>query len=100
MTQRLSKVSLGRTMATKALVDALAGAHKDENVPKILAPYFTRHSQGDWGDMRPGDCQANETALEHQDRVMSAYRTEMGVNFWIITDPGWATTTALLPEDY
>ena len=100
MAQRLSKVSLGRTMATKALVDALAGAHEDENVPKILGPVFTRHSQGDWGDMSPGDCESNEEALEHQDRVMSAYRTEMGVNFWIITDPGWAATTALLPEDY
>ena len=100
MTQRLFKVSLGRTLATKALVDALSGAHEDENVPKVLAPYFMRHAKGDWGDMPPEDCQANETALEHQDRVMSAYRTEMGVNFWIITDPGWATTTALLPEDY
>ena len=100
MTPRLSKVSLGRTMATKALVDALAGAHEDENVPKILAPYFMRHAKGDWGDMSHGDCQLNEEALKHQDRVMSAYRTEMGVNFWIITDPGWATTTALLPEDY
>lgn len=100
MTQRLSKVSLGRTLATKALMDALARAHEDENVPRVLAPYFTRHSQGDWGDMPPEDCLANEAALEHQDRVMSAYRTEMGVSFWIITEPGWAATTALLPEDY
>ena len=100
MIQGPFKVSVGRTMATKALVDALAGAHEDENVAKVLAPYFTRHSQGDWGNVPPEDCQANEAALEHQDRVMSAYLTEIGVSFWIITDPGWAATAALLPEDY
>lgn len=95
-----TKVSLGRTMATRALMEALKGAHEVETVDQILFPYFQRHARGDYGEVDEHDVQLNEDSVQEKGRIISAYRTEMGVNFWIITDPGWEVTTALLPEDY
>jgi len=93
-------VSLGQTVATSALVEALKGAHEVDDVDEVLLPYFIRHSHGDWGEMDDEDSKLNDDSIEGKSRIMSSYRTEMGVNFWIITHPGWAVTTALLPEDY
>jgi hypothetical protein len=61
---------------------------------------FARHAAGDWGAMDAHDRKQNDRALITRGRLLSVHTTRAGQAFWIITDPGWATTTLLLPEDY
>ena len=59
-----------------------------------------RHLQGDWGELDDEDKSANEHALEHGGRLVSAYTTVSGTRFWIITEADRSATTILLPSEY
>lgn len=61
---------------------------------------FARHAAGDWGTMDAHDRQQNDRALITRGRLLSVHTTRAGKAFRIITDPGWADSTLLLPEDY
>lgn len=92
------------------------GIHRTKNTQPGLRSFIEsclrRHLSGDWGDLDPNDAKANEQAIAHRDRLLSSYDlstvTEVDTNFgpataerlWIITDPGWATTTILWPIEY
>ena len=75
------------------------------NAAEII-PHFelwlavTRHARGDWGEVCPEDSKENEFSLREGFRLMSVYRTENGVKFWVITEADRSMTTVLLPEDY
>ncbi len=58
------------------------------------------HASGDWGNVCPEDSEANEAAVHERARLLSAYTTEVGVRFWIITEADRSVTTVLLPEEY
>lgn len=58
-----------------------------------------RHASGDWGDLCPEDTLANDEALEHGGRMLSAYGHGEH-RFWLITEADSSSTTVLLPEDY
>jgi len=58
-----------------------------------------RHQNGDWGNVEEEDNQANNAALEQGTRLLSVYRSEAGVTFWVITEADCSSTTVLLPED-
>jgi hypothetical protein len=58
-----------------------------------------RHACGDWGDLCPEDKLANDDALEHGGRLLSAYG-EGQHRFWLITEADRSVTTVLLPDDY
>jgi len=63
--------------------------------------YLARHANGgDWGELTPSDWQANEHAVKHGLRVLSAYTLRTGEKIWIITEADRSTTTILLPEEY
>ena len=59
-----------------------------------------RHADGDWGNLDADDRQANERAVTEGGRILSAYESERGVEFWIITEADRSATTALLPSEY
>jgi hypothetical protein len=59
-----------------------------------------RHTTGDWGTVCSEDAEANEAAVHERARLLSAYTTEDGVRFWIITEADRSVTTVLLPEEY
>ena len=59
-----------------------------------------RHQAGDWGDLPDDDRAANDQALVQGTRILSAYCSDSGVKFWIITEADRSATTVLLPEDY
>lgn len=59
-----------------------------------------RHLRGDWGDISEEDKQANEDALQYGDRLLSAYHTQDGRKYWILTEADRTYTTVLLPEEY
>jgi len=85
---------LGKVFCTMGALCAFAQA-LDEEPDKFLA----RHANGDWGDLSESDRQANEHAVGHSLRVLSAYRLRTGEKIWIITEADRSVTTFLLPED-
>ncbi|MCA9908752.1 MAG: hypothetical protein H6832_09270 [Planctomycetes bacterium] len=89
---RSDKFELGLTVMTPGARDAIP--------PMQMMRALRRHARGDWGDLDPDDLRANEDALKHGDRLLSAYRTESGTKFWIITEADRSATTVLLPDEY
>jgi hypothetical protein len=75
---------------------AFAGALETDDPDTYLA----RHANGDWGEVDEHDRRANEHALEHGLRVLSAYTLRTGERIWIITEADRSTTTILLPAEY
>ena len=61
---------------------------------------LSRHSRGDWGDVSKEDAEENERSLREGFRLLSAYCSEQGVKFWVITEADRSATTVLLPEEY
>lgn len=59
-----------------------------------------RHAHGNWGDLEEEDRQLNDQAVVEGTRILSAYVSQAGVRFWIITEADRSVTTILLPEDY
>jgi hypothetical protein len=59
-----------------------------------------RHQAGDWGNLGEEDWQENDQALHAGRRLLSSYRSDGGVPFWIITEADRSVTTLLLPDDY
>lgn len=59
-----------------------------------------RHLRGDWGEVDKSDQRQNEWALKNGARLLSAYKTRLGTDIWIITEADRSVTTILLPEEY
>lgn len=75
------------------------------NAQRVLPPEVTfealeRHALGDWGEASEADKLENELSLREGFRIMSVYRSPLGVRFWVITEADRSSTTVLLPEDY
>jgi hypothetical protein len=90
---------LGQTVATPGALEALDRSRQSP------AEFLSRHVSGDWGEVDAEDQKANEQALIDGTRLLSAYRTSLGVKFWIITEAvddagSRAATTILLPSEY
>lgn len=90
---QIARFSLGRVVATPGALHAL------ERVGMGALPLLARHQSGDWGQVDAEDWKANEEAIEHGWRLLSAY--EVGnAKVWIITEADRSATTILLPEEY
>jgi hypothetical protein len=62
---------------------------------------LARHWAGDWGEVDDEDKQANNDALKHGTRLLSAYTHEnTGERIWIITEANRKMTTFLFPHEY
>jgi hypothetical protein len=83
---------LGRIVTTPNAIESLT----QEDI--LLG--IQRHQAGDWGDLSEDDRAANQDALVHGSRILSAYNSANGRRFWIITEADRSVTTVLLPEDY
>ena len=83
---------LGQVVATRNAYDALTALD--------IRNAISRHVSGDWGEIDEADRKENEFSLEHSCRLLSAYDSESGIRFWIITEADRNSTTVLLPEDY
>ena len=89
---RESKFPLGRLMMTPGVRDSIP--------PSEMHRALRRHAQCDWGELGAEDLRSNEEALKRGTRLFSAYRTESGIKFWIITEADRSLTTVLLPDEY
>lgn len=83
---------LGQLVATPGALEALT--HGD------ILKSLQRHLAGDWGDVDEEDRAANDRALIEGSRLLSSYKSESGVKFWIITEADRSATTVLLPSEY
>lgn len=66
----------------------------------MCRPALARHAAGDWGDLCDEDWHTNNEAPKNGARLFSAYHSDDGVKFWIITEADRSVTTVLLPEEY
>jgi hypothetical protein len=91
---------LGQVVATPGAIEAL------EKAGQSAWELLSAHAQGRWGDeLSQEDKELNDAALVDGSRILSAYRTRLGVKLWVITeatdDEGQrAATTILLPDEY
>jgi len=86
--------SLGQVVATPGAIDALVEANCG------AMEFLSRHIRGDWGDLCEEDRQANQYAVGHGLRILSAYHLPTGTKFWVITEHDRSVTTLLLPFEY
>ncbi len=72
-----------------------------ESVPcEDVAKALSRHVSGDWGDVGPEDRAENDRSVKEGHRLLSAYATESGTRFWVITEGDRSVTTVLLPDEF
>ena len=88
------KFPLGRLAATPAALRAMAASGQTP------AFFLAKHLAGDWGEVGAEDRRANDEALLHGGRLLSAYKTLKGVRLWVITEADRGSTVVLLPEEY
>lgn len=84
----------GRIVMTQGAVQAL---EKSGDLPEM---FLDRHVSGDWGNIPAEDIPMNQEGVKDKGMILSSYKTSAGDRIWVITDPGHATTTLLLPEEY
>jgi hypothetical protein len=83
---------LGQLVITRGAEEALS--------PMDTSLALERHAAGDWGEVDEADKRENELSLREGFRLLSAYRSERGDRFWIITEADRSVTTILLPDEY
>ena len=88
------RFALGQIVATPHSLSII------EEAGQIPPEFVLRHKHGDWGDLDEEDKQANEYALAHDQRLLSAYHTRLEEKLWIITEWNRSMTTLLLPDEY
>ena len=94
-----AKFCPGRVVATPGALDALEVSGQDAGF------FLDKHLSGDWGEVDTEDQMANDQALTDGGRLLSSYRTLMGVTVWVLTeaegDDGVRASTCLTtPEEY
>ena len=92
--QLAAKFPLGRLAATPGALEALEGSGQTPDF------FLAKHLAGDWGEVGAEDRRANDEALLHGGRLLSAYKTLKGVRLWVITEADRGSTVVLLPEEY
>ena len=88
------KFGLGRLLITPSAHEAI------EESNDLPLDFLNQHTRGDWGEVCQEDAEENALALREGFRLLSAYRTSLGVRLWIITEADRSATTILLPEEY
>lgn len=88
------KFRLGQVVATPGALDAL------KESGQTPFEFLSKHLVGDWGTVDAEDRQANDDALIHGERLLSAYLTMQGVKIWVITEADRSSTCLLLPDEY
>ncbi len=69
--------SLGMVVATPGALDAF------NTTGERITHYLAKHQCGEWGTLPPEDMRANEQALKHGARLLSAYHLRDTTKIWI-----------------
>lgn len=92
--ERKPLFSLGQIVATPGALEAL------EQAGQTPLEFLTRHVRGDWGDVCEEDAEANEDALRNNERLLSIYKTKLGVKLYCISEWDRSLTTLLCVSEY
>ena len=84
---------VGQVVATRG---ALAFCELHRINPLLL---IGRHMGGDFGDLGESDVQANVHAMQHNERILSAYRLH-DQKLYVITEWDRSVTTLLMASEY
>lgn len=102
----IKKFELGQVVASQMIAIEMKRCPQFGIYCKAL---LERHFSGDWGDLEEEDKEANEDALLHDGRILSAYEIEQDYlkmlssnqsKLWIITEWNRSYTTILFPCEY
>ncbi len=85
---------LGQIVMTIGAREALAESNQLPN------EFLAKHQSGDWGVVSKEDWRENELSIQDGFRILSSYKTNLNVKFWIITESDRSITTILLPSEY
>ena len=85
---------LGQMLATPGAMQAMVDAEQPPS------EFLARHVTGDWGEVPAEDAAENDLSVKQGYRILSAYRTKLGVRLWVITEADRSASTILLPEEY
>lgn len=91
-TNRPLRFKLGSVYVTHGIISNLS-------ISQVVGA-LDRHGAGDWGELSEHDRNANEFAVNEGGRILSSYRSDSGVKFWVITEADRSATTVLLPSEY
>lgn len=83
---------LGKLVATPGALQSV--------LPNEIQKALNRHATGDWGELDDEDRKSNDRALLEGTRLLSAYKTQEEIRFWVITEWDRSVTTILLPQEY
>ena len=97
--------TLGQVVATRSVAAAM---QHSPAFAAFVSNSLRRHHEGDWGALAISDATANDLALVHRDRILSAYpapadilpKSALDTRIWIITEGDRSATTVLFPSDY
>ena len=89
----MKKFGLGQLVGTPGALDVLRAA--GVNVFFIVS----RHQSGDWGDLGRDDKRANDQALVHGGRILSAYEVG-GEKLYVLTEADRSSTCVLKASEY
>lgn len=85
--------NLGKVVVTPSILERISESEQ------FVA--LNKHANCDWGnDLSDEDRLENENCLLHGGRLLSVYKTNNKVKFYIITEADRSSTTLLMPEDY
>ncbi len=82
----------GWVMATPQALTALKEAELE------LMEVLVRHLVGDWGDIDEAEKLLNDLAVNHSQRITSAYQLPTGKEIWVTTAGNRQTTWLKLPD--
>lgn len=94
----MKRFKLGRVLTTRTVCDR---STSDFGFYDFLCQSIARYRECDWGDICREDWEANDRAVEQDDRTFAVYRyPQDGTKIWIITEWDRSATTILFPDEY
>lgn len=91
MRQSRALFDLGQVVTTRTIADSLE--------PVQVASLIRQHITGDFGVLENEDIEANQEAIKHGERVLSAYIVN-GEKVYVITEWDRSVTTVLFADEY
>jgi hypothetical protein len=85
---------LGQIVATPGALEAIAEAGQR------AGEFIQRHARLEQGELSDADHQENLFSVDKRLRIFSAFKTDLDVKLWVITEADRSATTILLPEEY
>lgn len=92
----MPRFNLGRLVMTCGIANEIKN---NQSYKKEILDCLTRYLSGDWGSLCDEDKEANELAIQNNDRILATYTTSCG-KIYIITEFNRSYTTVMFANEY